>query len=163
MKEWLHQQWKPACRGGMLLLLDVHRAQKTAAVKQSFAECNTTPVYVPPGTTGLVQPLDVVFNAPFKEVVSCLSNQHMHDNLEAYVHGSIPATDRRLLFTKWVGQAWEETAAKHAMVVRAFRKCGISLPIDGSQDSEINIKELNHYTVNEETDLDDDDDPFADL
>ena len=65
---------------------------------------------------------------------------------------------------RWVGQAWEETAAKKEMVMRAFRKCGVSLPIDGSQDAEINIREFDNYTIDEETYSDDDgEDPFADF
>ena len=72
--------------------------------------------------------------------------------------------DRCILFTSWVGQAWEETAAKKEMVMRAFRKCGVSLPIDGSHDAEINIREFDNYTIDEETYSDDDgEDPFADL
>ena len=42
-----------------------------------------------------------------------------------------------ILFTKWEGvSAMKET------VVRAFRKCGISVNIDRSEDNEINIKDL---------------------
>ena len=42
------------------------------------------------------------------------------------------------------------------MIIRGFRKCGISIPVDGSKDDDINIKELEKYQV----DSDDDDDPF---
>ena len=36
------------------------------------------------------------------------------------------------------------------MIIRAFEKCGISVPIDGSGDNPINIKGLTDYTVEEE-------------
>ena len=68
------------------------------------------------------------------------------------MRGSIPAAERRVLFTKWVGEAWEEVTVNKAMIVRAFAKCGISLPIDGSRDAKINIKDLEDYTVGEESD-----------
>ena len=42
------------------------------------------------------------------------------------------------------------------MVIRGFQKCGISIAIDGSEDDEINIKDLENYKVES-----DDDDPFA--
>ena len=42
------------------------------------------------------------------------------------------------------------------MVIRGFRKCEISIAIDGSEDNEINIKDLENYKVES-----DDDDPFA--
>lgn len=32
MAEWLKWQWKRACDGEMVLVLDVHRAQKTKAI-----------------------------------------------------------------------------------------------------------------------------------
>ena len=41
---------------------------------------------------------------PFKVAVDRLATQHMKDNLESYVNGSLTASARRVLFTKWVGQ-----------------------------------------------------------
>ena len=35
------------------------------------------------------------------------------------------------------------------MVIRSFRKCGISVPIDGSSDDDINISSLPRYKVGE--------------
>ena len=134
----------------MLLVLDVHKAQKTDGILHRLDQCNTTPVYVPAGTTGLVQPVDVVFNAPFKAAVDRLATTHVQENLQDYVRGSIPAGEQRVLFTKWIGQAWEEVSAKKEMVIRSFQKCGISVPIDGSSDDDINICSLPNYKVGEE-------------
>ena len=41
------------------------------------------------------------------------------------------------------------------MIIRGFRKCGITVAVDGSEDNDINIKELENYQVDS-----DDDDPF---
>ena len=41
------------------------------------------------------------------------------------------------------------------MIIRGFRKCGISVAVDGSEDNDINIKGLENYKVDS-----DDDDPF---
>ena len=50
MKEWILQQWKPARDGEMLLVLDVHKAQKTECILSLFKKtCKTDLVYVPPG------------------------------------------------------------------------------------------------------------------
>ena len=47
------------------------------------------------------------------------------------------------------------------MVIRSFKKCGISVPVDGSEDDGIHIQGLDDYTV-EEDDVDyTDDDPFS--
>ena len=56
----------------ILLILDEHRAQMTEEFKQKLQELSTTPVFVPGGCTSLVQPVDVVFNAPFKAAVEKL-------------------------------------------------------------------------------------------
>ena len=127
MKEWIVQQWKPACDGHMLLTLDQHRAQKTDEIQSYFlTQCNTEPVLVPACTTSLIQLIDVVFNAPFKSAVEKQATVHLQENLDSYVTGKINASERRVLFTKWVGNAWEEVSSNMEMIVRSFRKCGIS-------------------------------------
>ena len=56
-----------------------------------------------------------------------------------------------------VGQALKEVAAKR-YGDQGFKKCGVSVAIiDGSEDNEINIKDLEDYEV----ESDDDDDPFV--
>ena len=41
--------------------------------------------------------------------------------------------------------AWVQVSQKKEMILRAFRKCGISVPIDGSGDAGINIHGLEGY------------------
>ena len=66
-----------------------------------------------------------------------------------------------MLITKWVGQAWEEISGDKEMIIRSFKKCGITIPIDGSKDNQIHIQGLEDYAV-EEDDIDyTDDDPFS--
>ena len=162
MQEWVNLQWKPASEQDMMLVLDVHKAQKTPCILETLQAINTTPIYVPAGTTGLIQPLDVCFNGPFKAAIKQQADDHIHSNLDKYIQGTIPASERRILFTKWVGSAWEQISRNHDMVKRSFHKCGISVPIDGSKDTDINIKDLPDYSVGEmETTESDDEDPFA--
>ena len=73
-----------------------------------------------------------------------------------------------MLITKWVGQAWEELSQDKDMTIRAFRKCGVSVASDGSDDFCISIEGLSDYTVDMDEDIDDstseqEQDPFADL
>ena len=86
----------------------------------------------------------------------------MQNNLEAYVHGQINASSRRVLFTKRVGQAWEQVSTYKAMVVRSFKKFGIAVAVDGSEDNEIYIEGLPCYR-DEGSDVDDDDDDDDDI
>ena len=49
--------------------------------------------------------------------------------------GKVSAGDRGVLFTKWVGTAWQETSRRlKDTVIRSFVKCGIALPISGLLD-----------------------------
>ena len=68
--------------------------------------------------------------------------------------GKVTAGDRRVLFTKWVGTASQETSRRlKDTVIRSFVKCGIPLPISGSRGSEINIDGLPDYRMSEPADI----------
>ena len=96
-----------------MLVLDVHRAQKTEEIQKYLRdECKTEPIFVPAGTTSMVQPVNVIFNRPFKEAIDAMANSHVQENLEDYVRGRITASERRILFTTWVGKAWEEISVR---------------------------------------------------
>ena len=105
---------------GKILVADIHRAQQTEKVKQLLARCKTNLCHLPGGCTGFIQPMDVSFNKPFKDYIKASSEKHMADNLEKYAEGKITASERRILLTKWVGDAWHKTNKE--MVVRSFKK-----------------------------------------
>ena len=53
---------------------------------------------------------------------------------------------------------------KKEMVARSFRKCGISVAIDGSENSEIHIEGIDDYAIEDEEDEEfTDEDPFDDI
>ena len=75
-------------------------------------------------------------------------NTHFEENLNAWVSGKITASERRILMTKWVGSAWSLFCAEYKDAIKAsFVKCGIAVLIDSSEDSLINIRGLNDYSV----------------
>ena len=156
---WLRNMWKKPNMFGQpcdrLLIYDAHRAQTTERVKTILTqECKTTLGLVPPGATSKVQPLDVTFKAEFKKSVDRLATEHLSTNPEQFMTGKVTASDRRVLFTKWVGTAWQETSCRlKDTVIRSFVKCGISLPISSSRDSEINIDGLPDYRMGESADI----------
>ena len=114
-------------------------------------------MFVALGTTRLVQPIDVVFNSPFKAAVDKLAMEHLHENIYAYLHGDICASKRRVLLTGWTGQAWEEISSKKEMVRQSFKKCGISVAVDGSEG-------LADYAIDDDEAInDEEEDPFADI
>ena len=82
-----------------ILVADVHRAQQTDGVKALLKKKNTELVTVRPGCTSRVQPLDVSFNKPFKDVVRQQFEKHLQGNLQRYTEGEINAFERRVLVT----------------------------------------------------------------
>ncbi len=105
MKFWKSMWKRPFTESegrNKLLVVDMHRAQTTDDVKQMLENgCRTS---VAPGTTSLIQPLDVAVNSDLKAVVDRLQHQHMHDNLSLYIENKLKVSERRILITKWVGQ-----------------------------------------------------------
>lgn len=94
MNYWVSNMWRwpltPEARKPKLLIADVHKAQKTPGIMNKLKrECNTEVVLVPPGCTSLVQPLDVAFNAGFKNAIDKLQTEHMHNHLQQYVTSSL--------------------------------------------------------------------------
>ena len=96
MAHWVHNYWKPHTEGKMMLLLDHHKAQKMSSVlTMLYDECSTITVLVPLECTSLVQPLDVVFNGPFKWAVDTIATSYMEPHVNDYLHGNFTASERR--------------------------------------------------------------------
>ena len=154
MVKWIQSEWNnlflnPSTPGsdGKILVADIHRAQQTENVKKLLARCKTKLVNAPGGCTFLVQPVDVSFNEPFKGYIRAISERHLNENLEKHTDGKISASERRVLMTKWVGDAWVNT--NQDMVCRRLKKCVVSLALDSSENHLLNIEKLPEYTVPE--------------
>mgnify|MGYP001799245490 FL=1 len=46
-----------------------------------------------------------------------------------------------------MGVAWQEANQKKDIIVRSFKKCGISLAVDGSENSAVNIEGIPNYQM----------------
>ena len=110
MLDWISHQWNdcffnpPANDSSWKILIgDVHGAQQTDKVKCILKKKKTDLINVPPGHTSQVQPLDVVFNKPFKDIIRRLFEQHIDENLVNCTEGKITASHERVLITNWVG------------------------------------------------------------
>jgi hypothetical protein len=105
-------------------------------------KCNLTTSFIPGGTTGFIQVCDTVINKSLKDRIKELADQ-IDEHEREWVEGKYPVSQRRVLLTKWVGQAWEDMHAQDSDMIRqAFVQVGLGLPIDGSRDHEINIKDF---------------------
>ena len=129
------------------MIADVHRAQQTEGVKALLKKKNTILCNVPPGCTSRVQVVDVMVNKPFKDEVRRLFENHLDSNLERYVEGKMSASERRVLMTKWVGEAWSKVGKMKDSIIRSFKKCGLSVALDGSEDDQVNIEGIPNYQI----------------
>ena len=61
-----------------------------------------------------------------------------------------------------MGQAWEEESTDRELVTRSFKKCGISVAVDGTDNVQICIEGLDNYSVEDSEDKLTNKDPFND-
>jgi hypothetical protein len=126
-----------------LLSLDVFSGQKTTEVINTFKSIRCTTSFIPSGTTCVIQVCDTVVNRSLKARIEELADQYIDEHEVEWVEGKYSVSQRRVLLTKWVGQAWDDMHAEDGdMIRKAFKQVGLGLPIDGSQDHEIKIKSL---------------------
>jgi hypothetical protein len=121
--------------------MDLCTSHKTPAVLEILRSKQITPSLIPAGCTSLVQPLDVSINKPLKEYIRTLTEEAIRDCESVERVEKWTVSDRRILTTWSVGDAWYLFAVeKDELIRRVFRKVGLSLAADGSQDEELDIK-----------------------
>ena len=154
MKERISTEWanlfkKPIGQTSdeEILIADVRRAQQTDSVKELLKKHKTSLVSVPPGCTSRVQVVDVLINKPFIDEVRSLFEDHLDKNLDQYVDGKINASQWRVLMVKWVGEVWSKVGKMKVSIIPSFKKCGLSVALDGSENDEVNYEGLPEYQM----------------
>jgi len=135
--------------GGLpsLLIMDLLCSHRTKPVKKLLKKNDVTLSLVPAGCTGIVQPVDISFNRPFKNMLKKEIDKEFEgadNNIDLDdITGSSAVGEMRVMMIRCVGVAWERFCQeKREVIIRSFRCIGASLPIDGSFDGEISIKGL---------------------
>ncbi|KAE8966889.1 hypothetical protein PR001_g28263 [Phytophthora rubi] len=119
MLDWIDEVWGPGASNQRLLLLDSLKTHKMASVRTKLEEDYCSEVeFVPPGITGLAQPMDVSVMRSFKSRCRRLYvNYHINHDFPANT------TARRFLMTQIVLLAWESIEEKR--IARGFVKAGL--------------------------------------
>ena len=131
------------------LIADVQRVQETECVKVILTKKMTSLCNVPRGCTSRVQVVDVTVNKLFKNEVRRLFEDHLdkHLYLELCVEGKLSASQRRILMTKWVGQAWKKISGIKESIIRSFQKRGLSGVLDGSKNAQVSTDGIPNYEM----------------
>lgn len=136
MIDWIKTVWgrRP---GGLLkkkalLVMDAFRGHLHKSVREQLKTMKTDVAIIPGGMTGILQPLDVGVNKPFKDRI----RQKWVDWLQRDDHAFTPRGNlkRPALATVcgWVKDSWEDIPSE--LITRAFLKCSISNRLDGTED-----------------------------
>lgn len=139
MKDWVKCVWnnRPGAllKQPAMLVLDSFRGHLVQPVKTAIEEGKTELVIIPGGLTSVLQPLDVAINKPFK------------DHLRRLYGEWIASADRELTPTgkvkrpspeqvcEWIATSWSLISSE--MIVKSFRKTGISNALNGTEDEDL--------------------------
>lgn len=149
--DWLKNDLLPASSDlnkPRFIALDVFAGQKILAVLNAFRASKTTTSFIPEGCTSMVQPLDTAINRIFKDHISELLDHEMDRNPDLWDSGRFTVSDCHILMTWIVSETWEWLhCEKNQLIIKAFRQVGITLPIDGTQDSQLTIKGLEDLEI----------------
>lgn len=105
---------------------------------------------IPAGCTSLVQPLDVSVNKPLREIIVSITTQALVVGKESENEKQSAVGKQQILTTWCVGDTWYQLCIdKQDLVQYVFRKLGLSLHIDGSADSERDIKSFAGLEIGE--------------
>lgn len=138
MKTWFDKVWKKRPEGNRinkkraLLVMDSFEGHKTNVIKNIASNANTDLAIIPGGLTSVVQPLDVCLNKPFKDRLREKWNAWMSSGQFTYTKGGNLKKPDYSIICKQVLEAWAEIPKE--MIVKSFKKCGISNAMDGSED-----------------------------
>ena len=120
---WVEKILKPyiatAPAGVMpLLFLDSYQVHKMASVNAAINDLGVEVIIIPPGCTGLTQPVDVEYNKPFKDHVRDLYEERMmepgHD---------LTRPPCRMDVAKWIVAAEERMGAQ--ILKNAWKRKGL--------------------------------------
>ena len=140
-------------QGKRLLGLDNWDAQSTHEYQSLAKERNIKLAYTPSDCTDLCAVTDYGLGLALKRFMIADFQEDFEKRTD-YWSGTpdgaktISASERRILFTKWLGNAWTKMCARQDQITGAFKACGMFNAIDGSETHLIKLPRYQgEYTV----------------
>jgi len=135
-KIWIDRVWnnRPnSFNQKSLLVMDSFEGHKTELVKENCRKSKCDLAIIPGGLTSVVQPLDVCVNKPFKDKLRNKWNQWMTSGSASLTkNGNLKKPDYGVM-CQWIIDCWNEIP--ESLVIKSFKKCGISNLMNGSEDN----------------------------
>jgi hypothetical protein len=147
MQFWLKNVWRQNSTR-RLLVWDAFTGHTTAKIKKELAtKYNSDFAIIPGGCTSKLQPCDVSWNKPFKDLYRDMYDDWLFDGLVSMTKGGNRRPPDKIQILKWIKEAWARISPD--IIRKSFLTTGIANNMDGTQDDM-----LFH------SDDSDDDDPF---
>lgn len=132
MQYWLRNVWRRQNQR-RLLVWDSFSAHITPVVKQNVrVDYNSDMAVIPGGCTSKLQPCDVSWNKPLKDLFRDMYDQWVLEGQVELTRGGNRKQPDRIQILKWIKEAWSSITPE--LIRKSFRVTGISLEMDGSQD-----------------------------
>lgn len=136
LKLWINNVWNKCPESWKserrLLVWDSFRPHITADIKRRLQSQKTDTAVIPGGLTSILQPLDVCLNKPFKDYVKTAWNKWLMEGEKTFTKtGNIRVAPIDVVCNMII-EAWNDINSE--IVIKAFKKCGISNSLDGTED-----------------------------
>ena len=115
-----------------LLIWDSFKAYITDSTKQVLKYFEIEAVIVPSGCTGYVQALDVIWNKPFKIIITEVYDEWLASGVHIYTAAGNVRHPTPKTTVEWVLQSLSQLS--NDMIQESFKCCGITIAPDGSED-----------------------------
>ena len=149
--EWVGNTFAPAIdkTAENVLFLDNLACQTTVEFHGACRRLAITLVYpLPADETDKCQPDDQGEGNMIKQLIGDQLDEFLEkdDNLDKW-QSNLTASERRILITKWFGQAWENLNKDYPNFrEKLFQKTGLLTTCDGTDDNLIRTKGFENYT-----------------
>ena len=129
---------------------DNYSVQSTNVFKRRMKRNNVKVVYTPAGCTDVLAVIDDELGRFIKfHVTKCFEKdfESTQKRTDDYTDGNVSASERRILLTKWVGEAWRMLCHKPDLIMGSFKRMGAYNDKYGRENHLVKVRKMMTYTV----------------
>ena len=106
-------------------------------------------MYTPEECTDLVAVTDAGLGYQIKKRIVAYYKADLEkseERLNGCKNGNVSASERRILFTGWLADAWEDFTVNHQdQITTAFKRCGMYNDLNGRENHLIKLDRMKDY------------------